>query len=111
MHQQHTHPRYQCFAVVLSNLTHEPYIDQNKPTILSTTDLNFLEDSAGGPDLPIAYLPSSNKVTMLQMDSKLNLEQFEKVVQLAAEGCKKIHEILVKEVCKLCCFTPSLHAN
>eukprot|EP01102_Stenamoeba_stenopodia_P022610 TRINITY_DN9502_c0_g1_i1.p1 TRINITY_DN9502_c0_g1~~TRINITY_DN9502_c0_g1_i1.p1 ORF type:complete len:250 (+),score=48.24 TRINITY_DN9502_c0_g1_i1:154-903(+) len=61
-------------------------------------DLNFLEDSAGGPDLPIAYLPSSNKVTMLQMDSKLNLEQFEKVVQLAADGCKKIHEILVKEV-------------
>jgi exosome complex component RRP41 len=61
-------------------------------------DLNYLEDSAGGPDLPLAILPQSGKITMLQMDSKLPLEVFEKVLQLAIEGCKAIYNIMLQEV-------------
>jgi exosome complex component RRP41 len=61
-------------------------------------DLNYLEDSAGGPDLPVALLPSSEAITMVQMDSKVPIEMFEKVVKLAVEGCKAIHQILLQEV-------------
>lgn len=60
--------------------------------------MNYIEDSADGPDLPLALLPSSGKVTMLQMDSRLSLDLFEKVVELAVMGCKMIFEILKKEV-------------
>jgi len=63
-------------------------------------DLNYIEDSAGGPDLPVAILPKSGKVTMLQMDSKLQLDMFEKVLNLAIDGCKLIYEVLLKEVQK-----------
>jgi len=62
-------------------------------------DLNYIEDSSTvSPDMPVAILPKSNKITMLQMDSKLPLETFEKVLKCAVEGCHKIHEILVAKV-------------
>lgn len=61
-------------------------------------DLNYLEDSAEGPDLPVAFLPQSGKITMLQMDSRISLDLFEKVVEMAIYGCKLIYEIMKKEV-------------
>lgn len=47
--------------------------------MLTRSDLNYLEDSGGCADVPIALLPASETVTTLQMDAKLNLDQFEKV--------------------------------
>jgi len=61
-------------------------------------DLNYTEDTAGGPDIPIALLPKSNKITMLQLDSRIPIDQFEKVVELAADGCRAIHEVLQQAV-------------
>jgi len=60
-------------------------------------DLNYVEDSSGA-DLPIALLPQSGKITMLQMDSKLRLDEFEQVMHLAVEGCKKLHVLLLESV-------------
>lgn len=57
-------------------------------------DLNYVEDSAGGPDVTIGILPKLDKVTLLQMDAKLPLDLFENVMQLAAEGCKAIAEYI-----------------
>uniref|UniRef100_A0A7C8ZNV5 tRNA nucleotidyltransferase n=1 Tax=Opuntia streptacantha TaxID=393608 RepID=A0A7C8ZNV5_OPUST len=53
-------------------------------------DLNYIEDSAGGPDVTVGLLPKLDKVTLLQMDSKLSVEVFQSVMQLAIEGCKAI---------------------
>lgn len=64
------------------------------------TDLNYLEDSAGGPDLPLAIFPQSGKVTMLQMDSKIPVDMFEKVMRLAVEGCQLIYQEMRKEVAR-----------
>jgi len=62
-------------------------------------DLNYIEDSSTvSPDMPVAILPKSNKITMLQMDSKLPVETFEKVLKCAVEGCQKIYEILMAKV-------------
>ncbi len=65
---------------------------------IPSIDLNYLEDSAGGPDLPLALLPQTETITMLQMDSKLPVDMFENVLRMAVEGCKAIHQILLKEV-------------
>jgi exosome complex component RRP41 len=59
-------------------------------------DLNYMEDSSGNPDLPIAIFPKTNKVTMLQMDSKLPLDTLEKVLNLAVTGCQQIYQMLVE---------------
>ncbi|KAJ4728436.1 Exosome complex component RRP41 [Melia azedarach] len=60
-------------------------------------DLNYVEDSAGGPDVTVGILPTLDKVTLLQMDAKLPTDAFEDVMQLAIEGCKAIANY-IKEV-------------
>ena len=61
-------------------------------------DLNYLEDSARGVDMPVALLPKSDRVVMLQMDYRADLDTFKNVLELASEGCKKIYEILLQEI-------------
>ncbi|CAI6006302.1 unnamed protein product [Closterium sp. NIES-64] len=53
-------------------------------------DLNYVEDSGGGPDVTVGYLPSFDKISLLQMDAKLPMDTFEEVVKLAVTGCKAI---------------------
>jgi exosome complex component RRP41 len=62
-------------------------------------DLNDVEDKEGEADLPLALIPSLNAVTLLQMDGKATLEEFEQLVNMAVEGCKQIHK-LQKEALK-----------
>ncbi|GFS38750.1 3'-5'-exoribonuclease family protein [Actinidia rufa] len=68
-------------------------------------DLNYVEDSAGGPDVTVGILPKSDKVTLLQMDAKLPMDTFENVMQLAIEGCKAvatyIREVLLENTKQL----------
>ncbi|GMH01255.1 hypothetical protein Nepgr_003094 [Nepenthes gracilis] len=68
-------------------------------------DLNYVEDSAGGPDVTVGFLPKVDKVTLLQMDSKLPMDMFENVMQLAIEGCKAIasyiREVLLENIKQL----------
>lgn len=54
-------------------------------------DLMDTEDKVGVADVPVAYMPNLNAVTLLQMDGVLTPEEFESAVNLAVEGCKKIY--------------------
>jgi exosome complex component RRP41 len=56
-------------------------------------DLYDAEDKLGAADVPVAYMPSLNAITLLQMDGILEPAEFEKAVNLAMEGCKKIYEM------------------
>lgn len=62
-------------------------------------DLNDTEDKEGEADLPVAWIPTLNAVTLLQMDGKVTLEEFEQLVNMAVEGCKQIYP-LQKEALK-----------
>ncbi|EPS74102.1 hypothetical protein M569_00653 [Genlisea aurea] len=68
-------------------------------------DLSYVEDSGGGPDVTLGLLPKLDEVTLLQMDSKLEIETFESVMQLAMEGCRAvanyIRQILLSNTKKL----------
>ncbi|KAH7651553.1 exosome complex component RRP41 protein [Dioscorea alata] len=57
-------------------------------------DLNYVEDSAGGPDVTVGILAKTEKVTLLQMDAKLPMDTFENVMQLAVEGCKAVAQYI-----------------
>ena len=54
-------------------------------------DLYDAEDKLGAADVPVAYMPNLNAVTLLQMDGILTPEEFEKAVNMAMDGCKKIY--------------------
>jgi exosome complex component RRP41 len=56
-------------------------------------DLFDTEDKVGCADVPVAFMPNLNAVTLLQMDGILKPAEFEKAVNMAIEGCKKIYEI------------------
>lgn len=56
-------------------------------------DLMDVEDKVGSADVPVAFMPNLGVITLLQMDGILTPEEFEKAVNLAIEGCKKIYAL------------------
>jgi exosome complex component RRP41 len=62
-------------------------------------DLMDTEDKMGTADVPVALMPNLNAITLLQMDGILTSEEFEKALNLALEGCRKIY-IMQKDALK-----------
>ena len=56
-------------------------------------DLYDAEDKLGAADVPVAYMPNLNAVTLLQMDGILTTDEFEQAMNMAIDGCKKIYEM------------------
>lgn len=56
-------------------------------------DLGDYEDKEGQADVPLAYAPKLDKVTLLQMDGVLSAEELEQCINLAIDGCKQIYEV------------------
>jgi exosome complex component RRP41 len=56
-------------------------------------DLMDTEDKIGEADVPVAYMPNLDAITLLQMDGNMSTDEFENAVNMAVEGCKKLYEI------------------
>jgi len=56
-------------------------------------DLNGAEDNNGQADLPIAYSPRMDKITLLQMDGLMTKDEFKQGLDYAIKGCKQIYEL------------------
>src|SRR5918912_4177177 len=56
-------------------------------------DINDTEDKEGGADMPIAYMPGLDQVTLLQLDGRLSPDQFNECIDKAITGCKMVYEI------------------
>jgi len=56
-------------------------------------DLNDIEDKEGEADVPAAYMPNLDAVTLLQMDGMLTIEEFEEALNLAIEGCRHVYAL------------------
>jgi exosome complex component RRP41 len=54
-------------------------------------DLNDIEDKEGEADVPVASMPNFNSVSLLQMDGQLTIEELQQALELALDGCKRIH--------------------
>lgn len=55
-------------------------------------DLQKEEDQYGDADMPVAYMPQKDQITLLQMDGHFEPEEFEKALDLAIQGCKQVYE-------------------
>src|SRR5688572_24008437 len=56
-------------------------------------DINDEEDKDGQADMPVAYMPRLEQVTLLQLDGRLAPEQFDECLEKAIGGCKMVYEI------------------
>jgi len=56
-------------------------------------DLYDLEDQKGSGDMPLAYAPTLDEISLLQLDGVFTLDQFEESLDLAIKGTKEIFEI------------------
>jgi exosome complex component RRP41 len=56
-------------------------------------DINDVEDKEGDADMPVAYLPNSDQITLLQLDGRLSTSQFNECLNKAIKGCKLVYEI------------------
>src|SRR3989338_4794527 len=61
-------------------------------------DLTYKEESYEGEvaDIPIAVLPRSGMLTLLQMDGKVSVEELKKALEMRKKACKEIYEIQKK---------------
>ncbi len=59
-------------------------------------DLSYDEEAyEDGPvaDIPIALIPSTDELTLLQMDGEISKEELLKAIELGKKTCKKIYEM------------------
>ncbi len=61
-------------------------------------DLDYAEEDYDGivADIPIAILPNSDKITLLQMDGLVSKEQLSKLIEMGKNACKQIYEMQKK---------------
>jgi exosome complex component RRP41 len=56
-------------------------------------DVNNEEDQAGQADMPIGYMPNLEKITLLQLDGVLALDEYKKCVETGIRGCKIVYDL------------------
>jgi len=56
-------------------------------------DLMSEEDQYGEMDMPVAMVTRTNTITLLQMDGRVTMEEFDRALDLAIAGCRRIYEL------------------
>lgn len=51
------------------------------------------EDAPDAVDIPLAILPRTEEIVLLQMDGLLTKKEWTKAIKLGIEGCKQVHEM------------------
>ena len=61
-------------------------------------DLTYDEEAfeGGAADIPVAMVPSTGEVTLLQMDGEMTAEELKEALDLAQEKCKELYEVQKK---------------
>ena len=59
-------------------------------------DMSDEEDKEGEADLPIAFMPNLDKITLLQLDGKLSEDEFTEAVHMGVSGSKTLYELQKK---------------
>ena len=58
-------------------------------------DLNKEEDNYGQADVPIAIVPSTDEIVLLQMDGNMTRAEFDHAIELAVNACHEVHALQV----------------
>ncbi|KAJ3287601.1 Exosome complex component RRP41 [Rhizoclosmatium sp. JEL0117] len=61
-------------------------------------DVNYTEEGLDVPVVTVGVMPRSGKVVLLNLESRLHLDEFEKVLTLAKDGCTQMYQVLDEAV-------------
>ncbi|XP_037555279.1 exosome complex component RRP41 [Dermacentor andersoni] len=61
-------------------------------------DISHLEESLRGPELTVAVLPKSQQMVLLEMTSRVHVDNLQKMLDAAVKGCIDVHAILDSQV-------------
>ena len=56
-------------------------------------DLNKEEDNFGQADVPMAIIPKTNEIVLLQMDGDMTRAEFDKAVKMGIEACHEVYRL------------------
>ncbi len=56
-------------------------------------DLFELEDNYGEADMPLAIMPRTGEITLLQMDGDITKDEAAKLIEMSMNACQKIYEL------------------
>jgi exosome complex component RRP41 len=56
-------------------------------------DLNKEEDNFGQADVPLALIPKTNEIVLLQMDGNMTRDEFDKAIEMGVAACHEIYEL------------------
>lgn len=56
-------------------------------------DLFEAEDNFGEADMPLAMMPRTSQITLLQMDGELTKDEIKQLTEMNIKACKKIYEL------------------
>jgi exosome complex component RRP41 len=56
-------------------------------------DLNKEEDNYGQADVPMAIIPKTNEVVLLQMDGNMSRKEFDTAIEMGVAACHEIYEL------------------
>jgi exosome complex component RRP41 len=73
-------------AIALGRIGNDIFVDVTKEE----------EDIEGMADVPVAFMPNSGKVTLLQCDGFLTKEQLKQILELGKKVCMEIYKIQKK---------------
>lgn len=60
----------------------------------SLVDINYLEESSGGPEIIVTTLPKSDQIVFLEMNGRIHEDNLSKVIDTAMKGCKDVYTVL-----------------
>ncbi len=83
-------------GIVMNDLVSAIAVGQVDGQVVS--DLDYAEESydAEVSDIPIAVIPSSGKITLLQMDGIIEKKDLLEAIRMGIDTCKKIYEVQKK---------------
>jgi len=55
-----------------------------------------LEEGEGATDIPMTYLSNSGKISLLQLDGRIQVDKFKEALEMGKEACSKIAELQKK---------------
>ena len=56
-------------------------------------DLNKEEDNYGQADVPLAIIPKTNEIVLMQMDGNMTREEFDKAIGMGVEACHEVYRL------------------
>jgi len=56
-------------------------------------DLNKEEDNYGNADLPIAMIPRTGEVLLMQMDGHMTMEELDRALEMGRKACSMVYEV------------------